>query len=143
MKYVGVKLSELNEGSLQERFEYELTKVAENVMDANTDPEKKRKINITMTIMADEQRDQLFIDSEVKSTLVPRKNVSAKVLIDTDGEHTYANELKSNQRGQMFFDDDGGLHDDQGTPVEDIEKTEVEKQEPQKSNNVRSFRKEG
>jgi len=137
LENVHVNLSELNEGSLQERFNYEVARVAQNVMDPNTDPDKKRKITLTLTIVGDEQRDQLFIDAECKSTLVPRKNVNAKVLIDTDGENIYANELKSNQRGQMFFDTDSRLKDDKGTPVEEIEKEEKEKNEPAK---IRDFR---
>lgn len=145
LKHVQVQLSDLNGGSLQERFAYELAKVIENVQDPNTDWEKKRKIQINISMVADENRDQLIFSSEVKSTLAPRKTVTAKVMIDTDGENVYANELKSNQRGQMFFDpEDAKLKDDKGTPVEDIEKEEIiEEQAPmQQTNKIHSFKKQ-
>lgn len=41
-------LSEMSNGAVNERFNYELQKVVENICDPNTDPKKKRKITLTM-----------------------------------------------------------------------------------------------
>lgn len=126
MEKINTNLSELAEGSLQERFNHEVAKVTENILDLNTDPEKKRKITITVTLTADEHRDLMFLEAEVKSTLVARKSVGTKVLIDELDGDVYANELKSGQKGQMFFDpDDSQLKDDKGKPVDEIEKEQV------------------
>lgn len=126
MEKINTNLSELAEGSLQERFDHEVAKVTENILDLNTDPEKKRKITITVTLTADDHRDLMFLEAEVKSTLVARKSVGTKVLIDELDGDVYANELKSNQKGQMFFDpDDSQLKDDKGKPVDEIEKEQV------------------
>ncbi|MFY1069214.1 hypothetical protein [Enterococcus sp. AD013-P3] len=123
MEKINTNLSELAEGSLQERFDHEVAKVTENILDLNTDPEKKRKITITVTLTADDHRDMMYLDAEVKSSLVPRKAVGTKVLIDELDGNVYANELKSGQKGQMFFDTaDSKLKDDHGKPVEEIEK---------------------
>lgn len=126
MEKINTNLSELAEGSLQERFDHEVAKVTENILDLNTDPEKKRKITITVTLTADDHRDLMFLEAEVKSTLVARKSVGTKVLIDELDGDVYANELKSGQKGQMFFDpDDSQLKDDKGKPVDELEKEQV------------------
>ena len=125
-----ILLSELNEGALQERFDFELEQVTKNIMDPNTDPEKKRKITIDITILSDEYRDGLVFDGQVKSKLVPRENVSSKALIGKNAKgEVIVNELKSGQRGQMYFDpEDSELKDDKGTPVTQIEETDKIKQ---------------
>lgn len=126
MEKINTNLSELAEGSLQERFDHEVAKVTENILDLNTDPEKKRKITITVSLTADDHRDLMFLEAEVKSTLVARKSVGTKVLIDELDGDVYANELKSGQKGQMFFDpDDSQLKDDKGKPVDEIEKEQI------------------
>ena len=121
-----ILLSDLNEGALQERFDFELEQVTKNIMDPNTDPEKKRKITIDITILSDEYRDGLVFDGQVKSKLVPRENVSSKALIGKNAKgEVIVNELKSGQRGQMYFDpEDSELKDDKGTPVTQIEETD-------------------
>ncbi|MGM0228664.1 hypothetical protein IGJ28_000725 [Enterococcus sp. AZ091] len=119
-----VLLSELNEGALQERFNFELAQVAKNILDPNTDPEKKRKITIDITVLSDEYREGLVFDCQVKSKLAPRQNVTSKVIIGKNAKgEVVANELKSGQLGQMYFDPvDSELKDDKGTPVSEIEK---------------------
>lgn len=132
-----VLLSEISEGGLQERFDYELKKVAENVMDLNTDIKKKRKITITIEVTSDDFRDQLYFESEVKSTLSPREKVKSKVLIGIDGEgDIVTNPLHSGERGQMFFDPkDSKLKTDEGQAVEELEKEQQQsKTEPTSEN---------
>lgn len=123
MNKINVKLGELDEGALQERFEYEMKKVIENISDPNTDFKKKRKITIDLEITTDEYRDQIYIEHEVKSKLTPREKRTTKALINVDMEgNVIANELKSGEKGQMYFDaDDSTLKDDTGKPVEQIE----------------------
>lgn len=139
-KTINMNLSELAEGSLQERFDHEMKKVTQNIMDPNTEPDKKRKITITLTVTGDEHRDQIDILAEVKSTLVPRKNVTTRALIDDDGKNLYANELKSGQRGQTFFDpEDSELKDDTGRPIQEIEKEQSKSTNEQESKKVYRF----
>lgn len=119
-----VLLSELNEGGLQERFDFELEQVTKNILDPNTDPDKKRKITIDITVLSDEYREDMVFDCQIKSKLAPRENVSSRVLIGKNAKgEVVTNELKSGQRGQMYFDpEDSELKDDKGTPVTEIEK---------------------
>ncbi len=119
-----VLLSELNEGALQERFDFELEQVTKNILDPNTDPDKKRKITIDITVLSAEYREDMVFDCQIKSKLAPRENVSSRVLIGKNAKgEVVTNELKSGQRGQMYFDpEDSELKDDKGTPVTEIEK---------------------
>ncbi|EHU4989708.1 hypothetical protein C6807_RS13445, partial [Enterococcus faecalis] len=104
-KNINVPLSGISEGGLQERFDYELAQVINNINDPNTDPTKKRKITIDLTIIPDEYREDILIDYQVKSKLVPREALTSKIIIGQDGKgKPLANELKSGQRGQMYFD---------------------------------------
>lgn len=127
MKKINTNLSTLAEGALQERFDHAIAQVTENILDVNTDPKKKRKITITLTMNTlDDIRDQMVMGAEIKTTLAPREPVSTRVLIEGNGKDVFANELKSGQKGQMFFDPaDSQLKDDKGKPVEEIEKEQV------------------
>lgn len=126
MQEINVLLSEMDDGALQERFNHEFAEVTKNIIDPNTDPTKKRQIVITVDVISDEYRDQVRLATQVKSKLVPRDAVSAKVLIEQKNDGSViANELKSGQVGQMYFDErDSTLKDDKGTPVSEIEETD-------------------
>ena len=147
--FVKVPLSEIAEGGLQERFDNELARVVENCMDTNTDSKKKRKITINITVTTDDFRQDVYLDAEVKSTLAPRENIGTRVVMDKSGDDIYANELRSGQRGQMFFDpQDSTLKDDKGTPVEELEKQSDESPkkevvEPSSNKVIHTFKKQG
>ncbi len=79
-------------GAIEERTDYEVSRVIDNIMDLNTDPKAKRKISLTLTFAPDATRSiiQLFVD--VKSTLCPTGTVSTALCItsDNDGEMVIA-----------------------------------------------------
>lgn len=137
MQEINVLLSEMDNGALQERFNHEFAEVTKNIMDPNTDATKKRQTTITFDVLGDEYRDQVRLATQVKSKLVPRDSVSSKVEIGQKRDGTVvANEIKSGEVGQMFFDEkDATLKDDKGTPVE-----EIEAQQEQAQNGVIDFR---
>lgn len=144
-KRINVQLSEIDNGGLQQRFDNELARVIENIIDPNTDESKKRKIQINIEVTPKGNRDDVEFAMEVKSTLLPRKKVYADILIDSDGEDVYANELRSGVRGQTFFDPtDSTLKSDKGEPIEQIEEQESEvgkeEQETSIKNKIHSFR---
>lgn len=114
-KTIKLDLSALGEGGLQE-------KVFDNILDPNTDGKVARKLVITLTMKADETREVVSTSMDVKSTLAPQTGVATTVLVGKKDGKTYANELKSNIPGQMFFDDEARLRTDIGQPVEEIEK---------------------
>lgn len=120
---INLNLSEVADGALQEKFEREFKKVVENIEDYNTDADKKRKITLTLTIVAsDASRDMVIINAEAKSTLAPDMPVGTKVLVGlNDDKQPVASELKSGTKGQTYMADDGKLKTDTGEDVDDVE----------------------
>ena len=69
-----MQLSEINNGALQEVFDYEFDKVLKNIRDINTDPKAKRKVTIEMTISPNEKRTMAILTLR-SSTPRPRSTV--------------------------------------------------------------------
>lgn len=114
-----IDLSNLADGAVAERFNIEIQRVLENIADPNTDPKKARKLTMTLTIKADEQRDIASVTIEAKPTLVPAKGVETKFVIDKDKKgRVVGAELKSGAKNQMMIDNDGDLADDRGNKVQ-------------------------
>ena len=61
-------LSDLMDGSVEERFNAELDKVWQNVFDPNTDPKKTRTLTLKVKIIPNERRDSC--DFRVKRHVV-------------------------------------------------------------------------
>ena len=118
-KLIGLDLSHIAEGGLQEKLDNELEKVFDNILDLNTDAKAKRKITITLTMSSNEERT-------VKAKLAPQNAVATTILVgrDYDTGMVHANELRSSVPGQMYFDDDAQLRTDIGQPVEEVEEQE-------------------
>lgn len=123
-KLINFDLSKMSNGGVQEKFEQELKKVTENILDPNTDAKKKRTVTITLTYQPNENRDAISVYSEIKSKLVPQEGVSTTLLVgrNTDTGSIEANELKSGAKGQTYMDDNGDIRTDTGEKVDDIEK---------------------
>ena len=69
-------LSELMDGGVEERFNFEMDKIWQNVQDPNTDPKAKREINIKITVRPNERRDSADFDVSVIPKLAPFKPLS-------------------------------------------------------------------
>lgn len=113
-----VSLASVAGGAIEEKFDYALRDVLANIADLNTDPKKKRKITLTMTVSGNEQRTLGEVSFQIKTSLAPAKPIETSLLIDTDGKRVTGAELKSGQAGQTFIDDDGDVADDRGHKIE-------------------------
>ncbi len=113
-----VNLNNLAGGGVAEQFNRELLKVLENIADPNTDAKKARKITLTVTLKADDERDIANVSFETKSSLAPAKTVGTKIVMDYDnkGRVTGA-ELKSGVKGQTYITEDGEIEDDRGNKI--------------------------
>lgn len=117
-----IDLNKFADGAIAQKVERELERVIANIHDPNTEPEKKRKITITLTLSADEKREYIDTEVEVKSSLVPSKSASAKMIMGKHDGKLTARELVSGKKNQMFFDPvDSVVKTDLGVPVEDVE----------------------
>lgn len=62
---------QMAKGAIQERVDYEVAKVIDNILDMNTDPKTKRKITLTIELKPDENRQFISLSASAKSTLAP------------------------------------------------------------------------
>ena len=69
-------LSDLMDGSVEERFNAELDKVWQNVFDPNTDPKKTRTLTLKVKIIPNERRDSCDFRVNVTSSLVSYTDMS-------------------------------------------------------------------
>ena len=77
-------LDELMGGAVSERFAGEMKRVLQNILDPNTDAKKARKIQITVTVKPNENRNSAEFHVEAKSTLAAPLPVSTSVYIGKD-----------------------------------------------------------
>lgn len=128
-KQIDLPLSDLAQGAIQEKLDYELNKIFNNIHDSNTKPTDKRTVTIKLDFVPDENRQTVTVESNFTTKLANITGVSTTVLTGkdlTNGE-VEARELKSNIPGQTYFDDDGELKTDVGEPVDVVEKEQQRK----------------
>jgi hypothetical protein len=99
------KLDDLMDGALTERFNRGFDEVLRNVFDHNTDPEKKRKIVLTVTIQPNKDRTSASFMTDIKTVTAPPVTLSQMVLIARDDEgNVVAQEITNQVSGQIGID---------------------------------------
>lgn len=113
-----VDLNSFANGAMAERFNRELQKVLDNIIDPNTDPKKARKVTLTVTIRSNENRELANVSVKADSKLSPARDIETQLLMDYDsnGKVTGA-ELKSGAKGQTYIDPEGDVSDDKGNKI--------------------------
>ncbi|HEL1697496.1 TPA: hypothetical protein TXS28_000213 [Streptococcus suis] len=121
---IGLDLSSIADGGLQEKLNNELARVIENILDPNTDPTVKQEVSIKLVLKPNDQRNSVDTIMEVKSKLATQVKLSTTILVGQNYEtgEIHANELLSAMPGQTFFDNDAVLRTDTGQPIDEIEK---------------------
>ena len=107
--HMEISLQELAGGALQEKVNQAFEKVMKNMQDPNTPWKNKRKINLTLTFIQNEDRTDCTCDISVDTKLAAVKPVSTKFCTEKNlytGE-IMAQEYGPNIKGQMSFDDVG------------------------------------
>ena len=79
-------IGNLARGAVLELFDEEIRKVLENIQDVNTDPEKARKMTITVTIKPNAKRDEGNVSVQTKLALVPTNSIESRIYIGKDGK---------------------------------------------------------
>ena len=104
-----VDLSQLAGGTLQEKFDREITRVIDNMQDPNTPFGEKRKITINISFVQNEMRDDAKIEISLNSKLAGV--ISAKTNFamgkDLKSGEVMVNEYGKQIPGQMSFSDLG------------------------------------
>lgn len=78
-------LLQMAKGAIQERVDYEVERVVDNILDINTDPTAKRKVTLTVELKPDEERQVIKISASAKSTLAPVTPVNTSLVVTADG----------------------------------------------------------
>ncbi len=99
---VGKKsILEMCSGAIQERADYEMTKLIENVLDPNTKPNAKRKVTITLELIPDDSRQNVVVNCTAVSKLAPTNPVTTMLYV-ADKETVL--EMVPQVPGQVSFD---------------------------------------
>lgn len=73
-------------GAIQERADYEMSRLLANILDANTSPTAKRKLTLTLELKPDDDRQTITVSCTAKSTLAPTNPVVTSLYV-ADGEN--------------------------------------------------------
>ena len=129
-------------GAVQEKVNRALEKVAENILDPNTDAGKKRTITLKITLKPDEDdREDVEVNADVSYTLAADVGVATQFFVNkdlTNGRVTVMEHKKGEIRGQLDFSD---LEDFDPEMGEIYGGAEEQAEKPEKP--VLDFRKHG
>ena len=78
-------LLQMAKGAIQERVDYEVSRVVDNILDMNTEAKVKRKVVLTIVMVPDGDRQVVKIEASAKSTLAPVVPVGTSLVITADG----------------------------------------------------------
>lgn len=68
-------------GAIEERVNYEMGGILDNILDPNTDPKKKRRMTILLDFVPDAERRTIQVSAGVKSTLVATDPVMTSLYV--------------------------------------------------------------
>ena len=77
-------LLQMAKGAIQERVDYEVARVVDNILDMNTEVNAKRKVVLTIVMVPDDDRQAVKIQASAKSTLAPVVSVGTTLVITED-----------------------------------------------------------
>lgn len=97
---------EMARGAIQERADYEMSRLLANIMDANTSPTAKRKLVLTLELKPDDDRQTIAVSCTAKSTLAPTNPVVTSLYV-ADEDNVV--EMVPQLPGQ--YDMDGGVQE--------------------------------
>ena len=96
-------------GGIQEVVDYEMSMIVANIMDPNTKPSEKRKLQLTLEFAPDDNRQVVGVNVVTKKTLAPTNAVKTSLFITdaADGDGYTAVEMTPDIPGQtsMFGGD--------------------------------------
>lgn len=72
---------EMARGAFQERADYEMSRIVDNILDANTKADAARKLTLTLTLKPDDSRQNIAISRTAKSTLATTNPVTTSLYV--------------------------------------------------------------
>jgi len=102
MKSREISLLDMANGAIREELEIELQRVYENLIDENTPSNASRKITITLTFKAiDQKRKSFTVHTNTSSTLAKTNGVATSIVFEETDDGLVAIELGDQARGQL------------------------------------------
>ena len=74
-------IMQMARGAFEERVDYEMDKVIQNILDLNTKATAKRKITLTIELTPDDDLRQIQVSVTAKSTLDPTHTVDTSIYL--------------------------------------------------------------
>ena len=103
--YEKIRLDSLMKGALEQKFQYELDKISENIADPNTESKAVREITIKIKFNVNEERDQIGTTASISSKLAPIKD-SAQILSFAQQNGKYGLFHETSKDIPLFTDED-------------------------------------
>ena len=104
-------------GAVQEKVDRALRAVADNILDPNTDPKKKRSITMKIVFQPNEDdREDVAVHVEVTKNLAPESGVKTQLFIAKDldtGAMTVQEHQRGMIKGQLDFGDMEALYEEE------------------------------
>ena len=92
-------------GAIEERCDYEVARVIDNILDVNTKATAKRKITITLEMIPGDLRQTIQVNATAKSQIAPTNPIKTSLCVTADGHgELLIAEMVPQVPGQMNFD---------------------------------------
>ena len=105
LKEIGILIMSMARGAFEERVDYEMDKVIQNILDPNTKATAKRKITLTIELTPDDERRTIGVSVTAKSTLAATNPVATALYVTSDGNgELVVAEMVPQVPGQMNMD---------------------------------------
>lgn len=79
--YAKRSILQMARGAIQERADYEITKILDNILDPNTSATAARKLTLTLTLKPDDTRQNIAVGVVAKSTLAATNPVTTSLYV--------------------------------------------------------------
>ena len=79
--YQKKSILQMARGAIQERADYEITKILDNILDPNTSATAARKLTLTLPLKPDDTRQNLAVGVVAKSTLAATNPVTTSLYV--------------------------------------------------------------
>lgn len=116
-------------GAIQEKVNRELHRVADNILDPNTDDKTKREVNIKISLVPNEDNPgDVAVDVAVTAKLAPEKGVGTQFYLEKDlkSKKVQITEYERGQiKGQLNLGDVGIIQTSQ-----EVTETDTEEKKP-------------
>ena len=95
---------EMARGAILERVDYEMAKILDNILDANTKATAKRKMTLTLTFPPDAERPTVAVRATAKTTLAPSNPAVPSLYLTGQEGSAQAVEMVPQVPGQTSLD---------------------------------------